>query len=190
MKYNEDVINFWKNDDFKNITPRGKEFPEGWDVRTLLTTLVGDEDIIEVGCGYGRLVEAFKPEQYIGVDINPNGVMEAKERNPKYTFKDFNVDDQLDVSSWLMFYTVLLHVNDDDILPYLQSVTKNTDKVLVAEILGQKWRGNFKYAFNREESEYEDIFEKCGFRKQARYERDYEHYANTAITFLVFEKNK
>jgi len=190
MQYNKDIIDFWKNDDFKNITPRGKEFPEGWDVRELLTTLVKDEDIIEVGCGYGRLVEAFIPEQYLGVDINPNGVIEAGKRNPAYTFEDFNVTDELPKSTWLMFYTVLLHVNDDDILSYLKSVTNNTNKVLVAEILGRDWRGGFAYAFNREESEYTNFFEECGFKKTHSLKRDYEHYVDGVITFMVFERNE
>lgn len=187
MTYNQDILKFWKNDNFKNITAGGKQFPEGWDVRPFLGELVGGEDVIEIGCGYGRLVEAFSPKQYAGVDINPAGVEEARNRNPEYTFHYFDVNDALSPSTWLMFYTVLLHVNDDDILPYLQSVTANTQKVLVAEILGQRWR-IWKYAFNREEREYELLLNQCGFHKTGSFERPYTHYKDTNITFMTFER--
>ena len=187
MNYNKKIINFWKNDNLKNITAGKTEFPEGWDVKTLISELINNDDVIEVGCGYGRLVESFMPEQYSGVDINSHAIQEAKRINPKYNFSNFNVDDELNDSTWLMFYTVLLHVSDDDILPYLKSVTKNTKKVLVAEILGEKWRG-WEFAFNREEKTYEELFNECGFKKTQKIDKEYVHYKNTNITFMVFEK--
>lgn len=187
MNYNEKIINFWKNDNLKNITAGNIEFPEGWDVRELISEIIKKDDIIEVGCGYGRLVESFTPEQYNGVDINPYAIEEAKKRNPKYSFSNFNVDDELNASTWLMFYTVLLHVNDDDILPYLKSVTKNTKKILICEILGEKWRG-WEFAFNREKNTYVDLLNECGFKKIQSIEKEYMHYKNTNITFIIFEK--
>jgi len=189
MKYNQDIINFWKNDDFKNITAGGKQFPEGWDVRDLLSEIINKEDVIEVGCGYGRLVEAFDSKVYLGVDINPNGILEARKQNPNYSFKDFNVGDELDKSTWLLFYTVLLHVNHDDILSYLKTVTKNTKKVLVAEILGKaKWGNSWKYAFNRDIENYDEIFNECGFERRVLITKPYEHYEDTNISFIVYEK--
>ena len=189
MSYNKKILNFWLEDDFRNITPESKQFPEGWDVRPYIRDIIKDEDVIEVGCGYGRLTEAFMKEQYLGVDINPKAIIAAKEKNPGYLFKDFDIDNiQIPSSTWQMFYTVLLHINDDDILPYLRAVTRNTNKVLVAEILGRKWRG-WDYAFNRKESEYNKLFKECGFIKKARKDEIYEHYKNTRITFLVYERN-
>lgn len=189
MNYDRDVIEFWKKDDFKNITAGGKQFPEGWDVRTLIHELVGSEDIIEVGCGYGRLVEAFTPEQYTGVDINPTAVVEATNRNPQYTFREFSVDEELPSSTWLMFYTVLLHVPNDVIQEYLKSVTRNATKVLISEILGKSWADLWKYAFNRDEEEYDRLMENCGFVKTQSVEREYQHY-NTTYKFLVYERSE
>jgi len=188
MSYNQEIINFWKNDDFKNITAGAKQFPEGWDVRPFLRELI-DGDIIEVGCGYGRLVEAFDPEKYLGVDINPSAIAEARTRNPNYKFMDFAVTDQLPESTWLMFYTVLLHVNDDDILPYLQSVTANTQKVMIAEIMDrERWRGVWKYAFNRSPEDYDNLLAQCGFVRSDIQNRPYTHYKDTDITFVSYKR--
>jgi hypothetical protein len=86
-----------------------------------------------------------------------------------------------------MFYTVLLHVPDDAVEEYLKSVTKNASKVLISEILGKSWAKLWKYAFNRDEEEYDRLMETCGFVKTQSVEREYAHY-NTNYKFLVYER--
>jgi SAM-dependent methyltransferase len=187
--YNKKIIKFWLNDNLNNITPKKIRYPEGWDVCERLNKLYGREKVVEVGCGYGRLAPAFDPENYIGFDINTRCIESAVQLNPDYTFKSYKLGTDLPKSSLVLFYTVLLHVDDNDILPFLKITTLNTNKVLIAEILGKHWRG-WEYAFNREESDYQELLNQCGFEQSSKLEFDYQYYENTKISFLLFEKNK
>ena len=139
--YNKKIIEFWLNDNLNNITPKKIRYPEGWDVCERLNKLYGREKVVEVGCGYGRLAPAFEPENYIGFDINKKCIESAVQLNPDYTFKPYKLGTYLPESSLVLFYTLLLHVDDNDILPFLKIATLNTNKVLIAEILGRHKRG-------------------------------------------------
>ena len=173
-----DTTEFWKKEAHLHIMPNtGQEFPEGWDVRLYLEELCYGKSITEIGCGIGRLSAAFQPEHYVGIDISP-GVLEiAKSKNEH---PDAEVR---------LLYTVLLHIDDDCIDGLVENLCKNTERVIVAEIMGRQWRrpGN-PPVFNREADEYISIFEKCGFELAINTEKVYERYANTNITFLHFKK--
>lgn len=191
VKYTKEILDFWKNDNFNNITAGKKEWPEGWDARPILKDIIKNDTIIEMGCGYGRLVKAFTPEQYTGYDINPHAVEEAKRKNPQYSFYTYHIGDELPESDWIMFYTVLLHINDEDIKDYLKVVTKNTKKVLISEILGRaRWGNVWNYAFNRDLKHYDEIFEELGFKKIDYFEKPYHHYKDTNISFISYEQVK
>lgn len=186
--YNKKIIKFWLNDNFNNITPNKVRYPEGWDVCERLNKLYGCENVVEVGCGYGRLAPAFDPKSYIGFDINQKCIDSAVQLNTDYTFKHYTLGTDLPKSSLVLFYTVLLHVDDNDILPFLKISTLNTNKVLIAEILGRHWRGGSKIGFNREESDYQKLLNQCGFVQSSKLEFDYQYYENTKISFLLYEK--
>lgn len=40
----------------------------------------------DIGCGYGRLADAFAPEKYAGFDFSEEMIKIAKEKNPKHHF--------------------------------------------------------------------------------------------------------
>lgn len=49
------------------------------------TIKLGDK-VLDAGCGYGRATQWFTKDQYIGIDLSPDFISEAKERNPGYKF--------------------------------------------------------------------------------------------------------
>lgn len=191
MSYDKTIEQFWKTQGLNHIKPNtGQEFPEGWDVRDFLIDTIKEDSVVEVGCGYGRLCGKFSPAQYQGFDLNPTAVEAAITTNPEYTFSVYEIGSELPLSSWLYFYTVLLHINDDDIVDYLRTVTTNCQRVLVGEILGRKWRrGGNPPVFNREAQEYADIMKQVGWSLVKTTERPYKRYPNTNITFLEFERD-
>jgi SAM-dependent methyltransferase len=197
MKYNQQIIQWWKGPHgIKHIIPpNAPEFPEGWDVRDTLISIIGNDSIVEVGCGRGRLAGKFEPAQYIGVDINPNAIARAKGDNPNHTFVNHNVGDDIPESTWVMFYTVLLHVDDNDIDDLLSHTTRKCSKVIVAEVMGREWRRadlpNKPPVFNRSRDEYVVLLEKQGFSLTGEMNRQYEHIKRGAdITFLWFGREQ
>ena len=166
MKYDDSIAEFWKLNGLNFIKPPiGGEFPEGQDVRILLHDIVQDSTVVEIGCGVGRLAGRFSPRQYNGFDINHAAIDQANESQPEYSFHYYNVGDVLPPSDFLLAYTVLLHVSDDDITNFVKSVTHQANNVIIGEILGREWRreGN-PPVFNRSKQEYDAIMEVAGFR--------------------------
>jgi SAM-dependent methyltransferase len=169
----------------------GGEFPEGWDVRDYLVEVIGGETVNEVGCGPGRLAGKFNPGLYHGWDICPGALEAAREACPGYTFREYELSRGLIPSTWVLFYTVLLHVHDDDILEFLKETTARCKKVLIGEILGREWRRPFGSppAFNREEGKYIELMADAGFEHARTDTRPYKRYGNgVEVSFLVFSR--
>ncbi|MCG6157843.1 tetratricopeptide repeat protein [Rubinisphaera margarita] len=188
---------FWKQDQLANIIPRNEElgaFPEGWDVRPHLWELLRihlQRRIVEVGCGYGRLCQAFPTDYYVGVDINPEAVEQARRVHPGYEFQSIDFCDDYPKADAIMAYTVLLHIDDDTIGSMLERICRSTDVVLIAEIMGKaRWRrGGNPPVFNRDAEDYVELMRERGFFLTCQEERPYKHYPDTNITFLKFERS-
>src|SRR5437899_1011153 len=55
--------------------------------------------LLEIGCGYGALLEVFNPgPQYVGLDLVPEFIAEARQRYPERKFLLGNVLENADVS--------------------------------------------------------------------------------------------
>ena len=201
-----DTTEFWKEQGHKYIIPTvGGEFPEGWDVKSYLAKLCDGKLVTEIGCGIGRLSPAFPPEHYIGIDICTSALEIAEENNRDYKYILHNQGDSYPQADVRFVYTVLLHIDDDCIGDFIENLcqdpaTWHTLRVIVAEIMGHKWRrpGN-PPVFNREADEYITLFEKCGFELESVADKVYERYADPKfdkmtgglpvyITFLTFRK--
>ena len=196
-----DTTEFWKKEGEKHIKPKiGGEFPEGWDVRPYLAKLCDGELITEIGCGVGRLSEAFHPKHYIGIDISSKVLETAESTNKNHKYLLDNQDGRYPDADVRLVYTVLLHIDDGHIGNFIKNLCEGTERVVVAEIMERKWRrpGN-PPVFNRGAEEYITLFEKCGFEKDYHNEKVYERYADSKfdkitgghpvyITFLRFKK--
>lgn len=197
--YNKQVLDFWQNNDkVEHIIPpnaerRGIVFPEDWSVIETLHNTIGDHSVVEVGCGYGRLVKAFTPEQYTGFDINPHAVEKARKSNSDYNFNTYEPFQELPPSDWVLAYTVLLHVSDADILPMLETITRNCSKVFLAEIMVQVERKQPRPGkppvFNRAPAIYENLFNRVGFHLVTHEKKGW--YKNKKqIDIMTFERNE
>ena len=190
-----DTTDFWKGEGHEYIKPTtGGEFPEGWDVKSYLSKLCDGKSITEIGCGTGRLSSAFQPEQYIGIDISSKALEIAESKNKHYKYLLDNQEDPYPNADVRLVYTVLLHIDDDCIGDFIENLCKDTERVIVAEIMARKWRRpGDPPVFNREADEYITLFEKCGFELEYNNEKPYEKYKDhllgpTNITFLTFRK--
>lgn len=191
-----DIYKFWKNHSLANIKPNvGGEFPEGWDVVEFFRDLYTVKEygtVIDMGCGYGRLAEAFKPSKYKGMDISPSAISEAKRLNPDYRFVLID-EPGCSHSDTKLLYTVLLHQSDEDIERAIENLCRTTNRIIVAEICGRDWRreGN-PPVFNRGVEEYQGIFCTHGKNSMTLIRKPYKRYKNfdkedTDLSVMIFE---
>jgi SAM-dependent methyltransferase len=190
LEVNKDVFDFWSKESLKHIKPgRGGEFPEGWDVRQFFQDLFTPEEygsIVEVGCGYGRLCKAFHVDHYLGIDFSTEAVQAAKKLNPSYNFSTIGNTSKYPISNTKLLFTVLLHQADEDIEKIVANLA-TTHRIIVGEVCGRHWRrsGN-PPVFNRDTSEYVDLFASFNKQLSKHIKRPYLAYNNTEIDIMVF----
>ncbi|MCA8986473.1 MAG: tetratricopeptide repeat protein [Planctomycetaceae bacterium] len=192
----EQLTSYWQQDHLANIIPLNQklgEFPEGWDVRPFLWEMLkGDvrRNVLEVGCGYGRLCQSFPTDYYLGVDINPEAVQAARTRHPGYDFLVTDFTAPYPKSDAILLYTVLLHIDDQSLPAMLERLAESSNVILIAEILGKaRWRrsGN-PPVFNRDLEDYQQLMQKLGYVLERVEHQPYQHYPNTNISFLKFSR--
>lgn len=153
----EELAAFWNDEGLNHIMPHvGSEFPEGFDVRAALKNIIhSSRGILEVGCGYGRLCQAFPADKYIGVDVNPNTIKAARQKNPGYRFELITPAAQLPQAGTALLYTVALHVSDEELERFLAPICRAAPVVVISEIMDSRWRrpGN-PPVFNRDPEAY------------------------------------
>jgi len=175
---------YWKSNKYLyHITPPGDEWPEGFDVHHVLRKKIPGE-VLDYGCGKGRMVEAFDPKDYIGVDINPSAVEFCRHTYPEY---DFYVLSDLPKVETILAYTVLLHVPDDEIEALISEFAESADRVIIAEILGREWRREGDPpVFNRDLVEYTAMFMQNGMYRKHLDEFPYRRYGDVYISVIEY----
>jgi SAM-dependent methyltransferase len=201
-------LDYWRNNHLQNIKPsslRYGEFPEGWDARAVLNRLISPfvkNSIVEIGCGYGRLCEAFSSQFYLGLDINPEAIEQARLLHPNYRFEPIHYIDNYPPADVYLAYTVLLHVDDRAIQDCIAKLCAAAPIVIIAENLFENsrrnWLGLPKYSgqpkgeqgpeFRRTRKDYQALMQQNGFVLEEEIRKPYHYYANTEISFLVFRK--
>lgn len=190
---------FWIQEGVKNIKPEtGHEYPEGNYVEEALRKAIGlDYPVLEVGCGVGRIASLFKPREYIGVDINPCALVAARQALPNHVFHLTDKGLLLPKSKSAFFYTVLLHVPDEDLGEAFAGLSQDCRRVVIAEVMDSRWRreGN-PPVFNRDPETYilemqrqGFVFVDCQKYPYERYDREPWNIGHDSrLTILTFER--
>jgi SAM-dependent methyltransferase len=172
--------------------PTDEQIKEGEFTRELLKSAVGKSTVIEFGCGEGRVAGNFNSVQYRGFDINPEAIRRARENNPRHRFDVYVPFDELPKSKWVYAHTVLLHVDDCNILPILNVMTMKTRFVVISEIMSRKFRpinhrNRIPPVFNRNREEYVDMMDSIGFKVIDEKGYFFKRYG-TNINYIFFER--
>lgn len=131
---------FWQAQGLDNIKPAhvGDKW-ESYDTPKLVANLVGEDSIVDVGCGTGRLARAFKPEQYIGIDLNENAISLSRKKHPEYKFKILKKYSDVPRQDVMLLHSVALHVPDDEIKELCKRAQK---RIILAETMLDTFTGN------------------------------------------------
>lgn len=188
---------FWIAEGTAHIKPEtGHEYPEGFDVGAALHTAIGGRfPVLEVGCGVGRIASLFGSNEYIGVDINPAAIAQARRMHPGHRLQLTDHGIQYPAAPSVLVYTVLLHVSDTTVTPFLQQISGDRERVVIAELMDTRWRrGGSPPVFNRNPEDYVFMMETLGFHLASYSKHGYARYENqglaqdTRITFLTFDR--
>lgn len=128
---------FWQGDrGILNIKPkRIGELWESYDAVQLVSDLVGDMTVVEVGCGQGRFSAAFKPEKYVGVDINEAAIEMSKKGNPNHIFEHIKEYSDIPQREAMLLHSVCLHIPDEEIGFLFERANK---RIVLAETMGPR----------------------------------------------------
>lgn len=150
-----------------------REFPPGkgiLDKRLLkLLDVCCIKPCCEVGCGSGRLASLFDPRRYIGVDINPQAIENARRQLPIHDLRVIDYESDYPPALSYLFHTVMLHVPDERLDGVIGRCGGNS--IAIAETMDRSFRDG-KFTFQRNPEEYEAAFARNGY--QIALDRQYE----------------
>jgi len=188
MKFDSEDTFFWQTEGINHTRfYHHNEWYEGEDTVEKIAEIVGfDCTIRDVGSGYGRLASFFKPENYIGYDICQAVVRKASRLRPNYKIVhwDFSEMTYADVT---LFVNGPHLVNNDEILPLVELMCKDTKAVVFGEMMDPAWIGPFEFKeYRREVTTYDEMFSKYNF-KRVRTEITNHAYWNKPFTIARWE---
>lgn len=162
MTERDRVIAFWRGKKAARISypaHRGR-WPDR-DTQDILRKLcVGM--VCEVGCGVGRCSDAFVPDRYIGVDINPEAIEIAAKECPNHMFQSISWDSRYPLADTYLFYTTLQHVPDDEIHGVL---VRCKNRIVIQEHMLREYRDEARLRFHRTHDEYRGALAAAGFEE-------------------------
>lgn len=141
-----------------NVYPkRYGKWPDEDSVRKLQELCLGR--VCDVGCGTGRCAEAFSPDRYVGIDINEDAIRVARREYPRYTFETVGWDDPYPVVDTYLFYTVLLHIPDDELIGIFNKTCNGNihSRLVVFECMNRENRNEDRGNFQRDSQQYADV---------------------------------
>lgn len=151
---------FWIEDNLNNVAREDSLIQGEWDTLSYLKDLkdyLKCKTVLDFGCGFGRHSVAFNPKEYLGVDINPKAIKEARYSHPNHEFQEITLQSKYPVADLYLVFTVFLHLDDASVRSSLRKMRNTCRKyIVIIEALGREWRNpNVSLPlFNRDLDEY------------------------------------
>lgn len=181
----------------KPITPGSShEFPEGFDpghVARELAEELNYRNIIDFGCGTGSLCRSFRPEHYLGVDVDENAIQKAQKKFSEYKF--LQIKNEPKYADVYLAYDVFKYLKDGELHDALKNIRCNW--LILGEMLGSDWKStDIPAVYPRELSDYIQILRSHDLILHKHVRKPFKKYAesawyqnrNTDVSFLVFKK--
>jgi trans-aconitate methyltransferase len=149
----EEIIRKWTGQaGVERVYNRATKWPDPDTVPILRRLCIGT--VCEIGCGTGRIAEAFSPDAYIGLDINLAALAIAKQEKPHHSFRLIDWDDAYPEADTYLFFTVLLHVPDHEVM---RLIARTRHRIVVVETMA-RWLRRAGGEFQRHPEDYEALF--------------------------------
>ena len=187
----DELTQFWIDDELRNIQPPGDN-PAGFDEVGFLAEVYRFCEavtVLDLGCGWGRLAGAFPADRYLGVDVNPAAVSRARSLAPDHRFEHVAFEDPLPERDLCFANSVLLHVDDHNIVDLADRMTRSFRKLLIVEIMVRRIREQPDHqvpAYCRDRRDYEQLFR--SFKMQFEIRKPYRWYKDRGLelSYVLF----
>lgn len=164
------VFEYWASGaGLSAMTPPNNEWPEGEPFKRWLVDEFFGQDVVEFGCGTGRLAQFFSKRRYVGLDICARAIDIARADNRGYDFFLLDPGQPITASERTehvaFAHSTLLHIPDGNLQAVVDRFRQK--RVIVSEILGIEWYNGLAGVapiFGREIEGYERPFRKAGYR--------------------------
>lgn len=161
----EDVIAKWSGETALKHLHGSGETPSGC-MAKFVQHFTHNRALCDVGCGIGRVAPLFDPGWYIGIDLNGVAIAKAKEEQSEYPFEEFQWGDPYPQAGVYLFWTVLLHVPDNELSSVLSKACVHGDTIIIVETMDAHFR-RIGPDFQRNEDDYEVLGARLGYEKFA-----------------------
>lgn len=189
---------FWQGEQgLVNIKPQriGEQW-ESFDAVGVVKRLCDDHatwngyyPVIDVGCGTGRMCQAFHPAMYGGFDLNLDAIFIAHDKYPAWMFSPLSDYRELPRTHTLLLHSAALHIPDDE-LPQIFAVAHN--KIVIGEVmLGSRKqeptpKEGLAFHYSRSPLDYISMMPE-GFRHILT-ETHYDENSRRTFTYMVMKK--
>ena len=154
-------------------------------------------NLLDYGCGKGRLAHYCNPLTYLGYDINAGMVQYAQESNPDYCFTCSLAGALAYDSDCTLLYTVISMWDDDEAQAIMHQFRSRL--IVIGEIADKRWEtvGNaVPHIYNRDVEQIDALLANAGYKRidqrKALHER-YKSWTNDFdkfVSILVYERAK
>ncbi len=134
---------------------------EGPEFYRFLQDFMFGQDMVDFGCGEGRLAPFFSKQRYRGVDISPMAVANAQAANPGYAFNHCVTGEIIEGGYALLAHDVMRYI--DPVRMPLVPGTFTQHRVVVSEPMGYRYPAGSEVFF-RELEAYERAFRAVKYR--------------------------
>lgn len=188
----QELTQFWIDDDLRNIQPPGDN-PAGFDEVAFLRQvygLCGAASVLDLGCGWGRLALAFPPEAYLGYDVNPAAINRARALHPRHRFECVAFDHPLPQRDLCVVSSVLLHVDDRNVVDLARRMSRSFGKLLIIEIMQRSVRDvpSQVPAYCRDRADYQRLFASFEMQFEIRKPYAWYHREGRKLSYVLLGK--
>ena len=128
--------------------------------------------ILDLGCGYGRACAAFRPGtiQYLGVDVSPVALRQAREAYPAFAFEEADLVEWRPTRRYdlvLCTYTLSMFPEDaawEKVLLAALDAVEPGGTLILHDFLPAQREQKVQHVAYRSRGDYERVFEARGFR--------------------------
>lgn len=180
---NDTGAEFWASGRGLDLIEDPSDFPEGNLFKQHYTDLMFAQDVVDFGCGKGRMAELFSKKRYLGVDICQPAIAAAREKMHGYRFEAIDNEAPIEFGFVLFAHDVMLHIPDDELYRTIGRFRQR--RVIISECLGVDLRDKCK-VFSREIEGYNRPFTAAGYRLARVQDKPWR--AGRPITFLEFHQ--
>lgn len=178
------------------IPERSGNYPEIFDVKEEIRKIsddIGYSNVIDFGCGHGRLCESFHPDRYLGIDADQKAIDVARSKFLDYRFDHVGQNPRF--ADIYLAYSVFLKMNDTKLHEALKNI--RCKWLILAESLGDQWKQSKSVPiYSRQADDYVQILRshdlvlhKKIIRPAEKDSKDVsKKHQDQNISFLVFRK--